>query len=503
MKRFSRALLIVCLIILILISVGCTDLYSSNWVIKSTDQTKTVGRVGYIEIKLTTQSGVPISDTQIKIMYKEDSQWESFKDPLTGKETFVTDKNGTVTVSVFSSKEITWQFNAYVVDNPSIKTEFTVRFVKPNWLFMVWMCADNNLENYGLNDLEEMKNANANVSVITFFDGRKNPDAIYVLDEFGEQKKIYTFDQDLNSGDPDKLLEWMGSIFGEYESSYRALILWDHGSAWVGDSKSLSATYTPKAICYDDTSGSSISVAELREVLEEYYENSGPRINLLGMDACLMGSIEVLYELKGLVDYVVASSFSVPGDGYDYSFLNQITSTDDTLDVGEKIVDAYRQYYDGNSSLESEGLSLAVYDMSKVESTTLYISLLGSRLFNIMNSSIRSTIHSFYQDLTVYYYLKDQNNVYYPVLVDLNDCAYLMELYINDSDVQNYAQQIQEYLEELVVYEYVEKTGRTISNPVSIFTPKNANIFNSYINDYSTLLFKNLKWDDFLQSWLN
>ncbi|HEY8542129.1 MAG TPA: clostripain-related cysteine peptidase, partial [Pseudothermotoga sp.] len=260
------------------------------------------------------------------------------------------------------------------------------------------------------------------------------------------------------------------------------------------------ATYTPKAICYDDTSGSSISVAELREVLESY---TGPEINLLGMDACLMGSIEVLYELKGLVDYVVASSFSVPGDGYDYSFLNQITSTDDTLDVGEKIVDAYRQYYDGNSSLESEGLSLAVYDMSKVESTTLYISLLGSRLFNIMNSSIRSTIHSFYQDLTVYYYLKDQNNVYYPVLVDLNDCAYLMELYINDSDVQNYAQQIQEYLEELVVYEYVEKTGRTISNPVSIFTPKNANIFNSYINDYSTLLFKNLKWDDFLQSWLN
>ena len=131
MKRFSKALVIVCLIILILILVGCADLYSSNWVIKSTDQAKTVGRVGYVEIKVTTQSGVPISNAQIKIMYKEDSQWEDFKDPLTGKETFITDKNGTVTISVFSSKEITWQFNAYVIDNPSIKTEFTVNFVKP------------------------------------------------------------------------------------------------------------------------------------------------------------------------------------------------------------------------------------------------------------------------------------------------------------------------------------------------------------------------------------
>ncbi|HEY8541288.1 MAG TPA: clostripain-related cysteine peptidase, partial [Pseudothermotoga sp.] len=354
----------------------------------------------------------------------------------------------------------------------------------------------NNLEYNARRDLEEMKNYNNNVSVITFFDGKDEPDAIYALDEFGEQQKICTFDQDLDSGNKDSLLKWMDSIFGEYESFYRALILWDHGNAWIYDSKNLSSTYTPKAICFDETS--KISTAELREVLESY---TGPEIDLLCMDACLMGSIEVLYELKGLVDYVVASSFSVPVDGYNYSFLNQITPTDNALSVGEKIVEAYKKYYDGNNYWENEGLSLAVYDMSKVEFTTYYVDLLGKRLSNVMNSSIRNTIHSLYQYLTVYYYLKDQDNVYYPVLVDLNDCAYRMQS-IDDSDVQNYAQQIQNSLDQLVVYEYVEKTNRVINNPVSIFMPKSINTFNSYINDYSTLLFKDLKWDDFLQSWL-
>jgi hypothetical protein len=210
-----------------------------------------------------------------------------------------------------------------------------------------------------------------------------------------------------------------------------------------------------------------------------------------------MGSFEVLYELEGLVDYVLASSFSVPGDGYNYDFMKQITSTDNALSVGQKIVDSFRSYYDG-SSWENEGLSLAVYDVNEVWTVANYLSSLGLRLVDIMNDSIRTTILGFCPYMTQYYRDESGN----PLLVDLNDCAILMNN-ITDSDVQTYAQYVQNALNELVVYEYVEKTGHIIDNPVSIFMPNNAVILYYLANDYNTLLFPGENcWSDFLETWL-
>lgn len=358
------------------------------------------------------------------------------------------------------------------------------------------MCANIDLEEYGIQDLQELKNVNQNISVRVYFDGKINQDGILILDEFGEWQFFPTAERD--SGDPNKLLSYILWYFDRYESSHRALILWDHGSAWVGDSKSLSTGYAPKAICFDDTSENSISVAELRQALELYNSSGGPKIELLAMDACLMGSFEVLYELEGLVDYVLASSFSVPGDGYNYDFMKQITSTDNALSVGQKIVDNFRSYYDG-SSQESKSLSLAVYDVNKVWTVADYLSSLGFRLVNIMNDTIRSTIFGFYPYMTQYYYDDESGD---PVMVDLNDCAILMNS-INDSQVQTYAQYVQNALNELVVYEYVEKTGNVINNPVSIFMPNDASILYGLANDYNTLLFpKQNCWSDFLETWL-
>lgn len=106
----------------------------------------------------------------------------------------------------------------------------------------------------------------------------------------------------------------------------------------MGDYKEQSFDFAPKAICIDETAHATITTSELRIALEAYNNNNppGPRINILTMDACNMGSIEVLYKLKGLIDYVVASSSPVPGSGLNYDFLKQITSSDNALSVARK-----------------------------------------------------------------------------------------------------------------------------------------------------------------------
>lgn len=90
----------------------------------------------------------------------------------------------------------------------------------------------------------------------------------------------------------------------------------------------------------------------------------------------------------------------------------------------------------------------------------------------------------------------------YLLLVDLNDFAYFIQ-YIGDSQVQFYAQQLQTVLNQLAIYEYVEKTGYVINNPVSIFMPNRADSVRQYRNDYNMLLFTGESdWPDFLEAWL-
>lgn len=250
-------------------------------------------------------------------------------------------------------------------------------------------------------------------------------------------------DAEIDSGNISELINYM-EYASNLEASRRAIILWDHGNAWLYDAK---ARYSPRAICFDETSGNHITTPELRQALEEYNSYGLPRIDILGMGACLMGSIEVLYELRGLVDYIVASSFTEPGDGWDYSFLANITSSDDALDVGMKIVDAYRNFYD-ETFWENYGLSLAVYDANQVTGVTDSLNSLASRLVSIMDDSLRITINSFYPSLMQYY--PDYN-----LLVDLNNCAISMQD-INNSDVQTYANEVSQSLEQLVIYEYAE-----------------------------------------------
>lgn len=468
------------------------------YVIFADNEEHTVGRISYIDVKVVDENGRPVPNVGVRMFYQapSDGNWYPVVDELTGQSFFMTDENGIAKAAVLPNIQVVNQkFYAYVPDNPSSEADFTVTFKKPAWLFLVWMCADNDLEEFADDDLIEMQNTNPNVSVITLVDGNTIlQDSIRVLDEFGEWQTFEYPYEDFDSGNYIILSYFVSYLKSVFQASNYALIIWDHGSAWIYDYKS-NRSYLPQAIAFDDTSDNWITTPELRMALEE-----AGGVDLLGMDACLMGSIEVLYELKGVADYVVASSFSEPGTGWNYEFFKQITSTDDEGAVGRKIVDAYRDYYDG-TSLESKSLSLAVYDMSKVAQTAGALDYLSSRLIGIMDPALRSTIHDFYPLMSQYLY--DDGSERLNTLVDLHDFVVLAQDRISDDTARSLADQVLTSLPDLVSYYYVEKTGETIQYPVSIFMPNSASLVYHYANDYNSLLFTNeLYWSNFLESWL-
>lgn len=466
------------------------------YVILADHEEHTVGRISYIDVKVVDENGRPVPNVGVRMFFQapSDGNWYPVVDVLTGQSLFTTDESGIAKAAVRPTVQVVNQkFYAYVPDNPSSEADFTVTFKKPAWLFLVWMCADNDLERYAYDDLIEMQNTNPNVSVITLVDGNTIlRDSIRVLDEFGQWQIIGYFDEDFDSGNYIYLSLFVLLSKSIFQASNYALIIWDHGEAWIGDHKS-TRSYSPQAIAFDDTSGKRITTPQLREALE-----IAGGVDLLGMDACLMGSIEVLYELKDVADYVVASSFTEPGTGWNYEFFKQITSTDNEGAVGRKIVDAYRVYYDG-TFWESIGLSLAVYNMSKVAQTASALNYLSLRLIDIMNPALRSTIHDFYPLMSQYYYRNERLNT----LVDLRHFVVLAQDRISDGTARYWAGQVLTSLPDLVSYYYVKKTGETIQYPVSIFMPNSANLVSDYAKDYNSLLFTNeLYWSNFLESWL-
>ncbi|HOJ88631.1 MAG TPA: clostripain-related cysteine peptidase, partial [Pseudothermotoga sp.] len=253
-----------------------TTVDTSKCTITLVSKTITVGRVGYVQAKVLNSADEPVKDIDVAFEYY-DGTWKQLS-------TVKTNSYGIASQELsydFHTQEGKLLFRAYIKDQPAISAQESISFQKPSWVFLIYLAADNNLEQYALIDLEEMKNSNSAVAIFALFDGKSSADALLTLDEYGEYKYIETYQQDINSGDPEVLRNFI-ERFSNITSIYRGLIIWNHGSAWLSDSD-----YTTKAIGFDDTQNDALSICEIRQVLGTY-----PELDILGMDACLMGSAE-------------------------------------------------------------------------------------------------------------------------------------------------------------------------------------------------------------------
>ncbi len=199
----------------------------------------------------------------------------------------------------------------------------------PNWTFLVFMNGDNNLEAWVINDLNELEEGGGSTddlnvlvladraedyytgdgdwtdSRIYYIVGDDDPDTIAspVVEEWGE----------VDMGDPQTLSDFLLWANENYPAKHMALSMWDHGDGW-----SMQAV-PPPYISEDDESGSWMSIAEgdLSAGLEELVALRGP-LDVIGFDACNMGSWEVAHTLKDQVLYMTAAEVSVGMEGFMY-----------------------------------------------------------------------------------------------------------------------------------------------------------------------------------------
>jgi hypothetical protein len=151
---------------------------------------------------------------------------------------------------------------------------------------------------------------------------------------------------ELNMADGDTLVDFVTWAMAEYPADKVALILSDHGMGWPG----IATDPDPGGNGDDDVMlaeyfGDTIWLMELDEALQEIRSQTGlEKFELIGFDACLMSTIEVLAAVQPHARYEVASQEVEPALGWAYaSFLIDLAfdPNQDGADLARSIVASY------------------------------------------------------------------------------------------------------------------------------------------------------------------
>lgn len=167
---------------------------------------------------------------------------------------------------------------------------------------IIYLVADNSLQQYSdslFNDIDifcqgkELENSN----VIVFCDDDKAT-SLYQATNRGMVKLVDY--NNVNSVSPQNVYEILNYICEKYPASETGLILWSHGSGWLPTGN--------KTRSFGDDEGEAIDINDLSASICK-------KMDYIIFDACYMGCIEVVTELKEKSDYFVLSPDVVPSEG--------------------------------------------------------------------------------------------------------------------------------------------------------------------------------------------
>jgi len=132
---------------------------------------------------------------------------------------------------------------------------------------------------------------------------------------------------EVNMAEEDVLVDFVEWGMQEYPAERYILAMVDHGWGWRPRSVGTRGEVSSRGIIFDETSGSdSLSNAELKSALQRIKQTRGKNLEVLALDVSEEALLEVAYQVRDSVDYVVASLLSEPNDGYPYdAILHRLT----------------------------------------------------------------------------------------------------------------------------------------------------------------------------------
>ena len=355
--------------------------------------------------------------------------------------------------------------------------------VDKEWTVMVFINAKNNLEKYGLLDMNEMEmiGSTDKVNVVTELgrmsgydssDGNWISSRRYLVTKDANMTKIASpVVKDLGKvdmGDYKHLIDFVNWAKTNYPAKKYMLVVWNHGAGWI-KSRGLEV----KGISYDDETGNHINTPQLGMALKAM-----GKIDVYGSDACLMQMPEVNYEIKDYVDYIVGSEETEPGDGYTYNMLLGPLVAKPTMDgaeLGKLAVDAYADHYGTQDHTQS---------LVRASAMNGLVPVVDSFVKAAMAANEKALVNTALGGAQSYAYAENK------------DLWHFLSLYgasSKDANAKAAAKSLQDYLTGTLILHNRVNSNYADSHGLSIYMPPSPN------SSYNELAWaKASQWDEFI-----
>ncbi len=404
-----------------------------------------------------------------------------------------------------------WYYVEVISFEGSGNYQIQVRTVA-NWTVMVYMSADNNLEEYGILDFMEMSSVGSNPELniivqIDRFDGNEWSGDAWQYNSwddntsYGNWTGAYRYRVtegmspttseavqsmgEVNMGDPDTLYQYMTWGKECYPAHNYALIFWDHGGQWTG-------------VCWDDSlyPVDRLTMGELNSVFDDMVTHqSNFTFDIIGFDACLMSGSEIAYELYPYCDYIVGSEINEPGPGWDYRLTMQRLADDPALsplDLSVGMVEDYIMSYE--NPLQPQGQWDVALSLIDAHSMPAMASALDD-LLNEMRSK-ENVLHNYYQ------YCRDSCIPISNIYIDLPYFVSLIQKCVPDASIQAKAGSLLAMLDSTVIlsekYNLEGWIDLTQLNGISIYYPATPVEYRSAYHTTSVSFAQATYWNEFL-----
>jgi hypothetical protein len=270
---------------------------------------------------------------------------------------------------------------------------------KKPFTLLVYMVADNNLDSFAVDDINEMEEFGLtdNMDVVVYLDRviGSVPESPVVLlisndntaDVISPVVRSYEEQDSCASDSLRGFIEWAKS---EYPSERYGIVLWSHGTGWLPDdyvplnfaskkAKSYvnkpepseeipsnlcpaSSGYVPLSFGRDVSTGKSeMNIDSLSTALQNQ------NLDFVIFDACYMGDVEVAYQLRDVANYLLFSQIEILNTGFPYNdILPVINNQDDTQAMLEDVAVAFYNSYANSSYAYQQSASISLIDLGQM-----------------------------------------------------------------------------------------------------------------------------------------
>ena len=381
------------------------------------------------------------------------------------------------------------------------QSDISLDAANKDWTVLIYMCGDNNLEAFAFDDLNELEAAGgttADVNVVVMIDQATEDFSEPVYFSAWTESRYYVIEGDSlistftsplnislgeqNMGDGATLDSFVDWGLTNFPANNTALFIWDHGAGIDG-------------FCWDYCDNVFLTIADCDDALEGYY------FDLLAFDACVMGHIEILYELQDNCGILVSSLYNIPGDGYPYDIILADLIVDPTQTASEWADTIVYEYID-SYSLYDVDVTLSAYNTTAIAGIDV--------LVNDLSQALIAALPTYYSSI---YNAINMADSYAP--------EFVCEFYQFIDEVQSIsafgvdiaATNLLNMLDDAVIA--MDSSLYTTPYGLWVFLPSlpynyvndfyiysNQSVVNSYYNNYYDFEFvANTDWDNFVYEW--